>query len=129
MLSVKSLESINLLFIYSEELKLSPYAWDKRKYSLSWSNSKPQLAVYGIILFLYTADWGYGMSVVVRVLVNLSDEVNLSLQLKMLIHVLTRLFGLILCYLILLMHKSNSVFYNQLFCTHFKFACKSGLCI
>jgi len=121
MLSPKTLQFTSIYFSYGDALNLFPYDWNRQNFRLRWSNSQSYLILFIITLMYYTLESIYGLYVLVLIQHNPPEAIDLSMKLKIILHVSTRLMALGINYLMLLMSNSNMLFYNQLFNSHFNF--------
>ena len=121
MISSKSLKSLGFFFKYGENLNLFPYTWDQTKYKFSRTLSKRYLYIFLLALLLYTLDCVYGVWALFQIFFYPMENMDLNLQLKIMLHVLTRLGALGLLYFMILLSDSNMRFYNQFFDTNYNF--------
>ena len=124
MISSKTLKSLSFFFKYGENFNLFPYTWDQTNYRFSRTTSKKYLYIFRVALLVYTLDCVYGAWVLFRIFFY-PINMNLNLQLKIMLHILTRLAALGLNYFMILLSDSNIRFYNKFFDTNYKLLGKS----
>ena len=122
MLSEASIFYIYQFHIFSDKLWLSPYQWNSKHERLEWTKIRKQFTFYILVLIYYTLDCMYLIYVMYKVMPSIN--VKFDVKLKIFLHSFTRIVGLGMSYLMLILRDHLSNFINVIIFNHRKLRSK-----